>query len=186
MEIRYSSVFPLIVGALCTVTCAQQAAPQIDQHNAACDALSVSVPDNVRSIANTLNICSDVQRVLLHGHGRSEIAPPGALEKQITPEEQGQALSSAEAQSSQSNAMADLEARQRISEAISRATLDSNLVSLQLRNALIERQVASFNAEQRAYRRTKILNAVLGTTVGAIGSGLQFNNNVSVQHAVMA
>jgi hypothetical protein len=177
MTLVRSVAITLTVATGMAVALAQQPS-QTETPHAGCPALPGFVPDNVQSIAGALAICGEVQRVL---DSRSQAAKGALAEQQFAPggEQQAPAAPNAEAQR---NEMQMLEARQRISEAIAQATLDSNLVSLQLREAMIERQVSSFNAEQRAYRRTKILNAFLGTTVGAVGSGLQFSNNVSVQH----
>lgn len=173
----------LIVFALHIPMCrAQQEAPPPEQRDACSDLKNRgTLPDNVQSIATTLKICSELQQVLQVGRNRTP--SPGVLQKQgIAPEGQEQKTSPDESKSVQER-VADLEARQHISEAINRALLNSNLVSLQLRDVLIESQIASFNAEQRAYRRTKILNAFLGTTVGAVGSGLQLSKDMSVQRA---
>lgn len=177
MKVVHSIAIALTVAGVVTTALAQQPA-QTETPRAGCDALTGFVPGNVQSIAGTLAICGEVQQVL---HNRSRIAQ-GALEEQQFAPGQERTPEAPQNTEVQKQAIEMLEARQRISEAIARATLDSNLVSLQLREAMIERQVSSFNAEQRAYRRTKILNAFLGTTVGAVGSGLQFSNNVSVQH----
>jgi hypothetical protein len=177
MTLVRSVAIALTVATWVAVALAQQPS-QTETPHAGCAPLTGFVPDNVQSIAGALAICGEVQRVL---HSRSLVPQGASEEQQLVPGEERvpQAPSNTEVQK---NAMEMLEARQRISEAIAGATLDSNLVSLQLREAMIERQISSFNAEQRAYRRTKILNAFLGTTVGAVGSGLQFSNNVSVQH----
>ena len=163
----------------CDASDAQQVLPQATSDASSCDSLHEVVPDGVRTIASSLNVCRDLQRILLR-HG---IAPPGSLnslsaEPGLHSEETP--LQSAQDERSMEE---DLQARQHIADAINRAVLDSNLVLLKAHNTLLELQMSTFNAEQRAYRRTKILNAFLGTTVGAIGSGMQFSNNVSVQHA---
>lgn len=77
----------------------------------------------------------------------------------------------------------ELDAHQRITERVAQAALHSNVVQAKVHNALIQMQESAWNAEQKAYRRTKILNAFLGTTVGAVGTVLQFSNSVTVQHA---
>ena len=178
MKLSNLFAMTLTVATFTAATLAQQNSPA-EKPGEGCDTLTGFVPGNVQSIAGALNICPQVQRVLL-SHSR---IPPGSFaEQQVAPGERPQGGGTANAESEKA-AMETLEARQRISEAITRATLDSNLVSLELRNAMLERQISSFNEEQRAYRRTKILNAFLGTTVGALGSGLQFSDNVSVQHA---
>ena len=52
-----------------------------------------------------------------------------------------------------------------------------------MQSALLEYQTTTLKDEQRAYNRTKLLNAFLGTTVGAIGTGMQFSDSKNVQHA---
>ena len=173
---RLATLFCLLnLTALCGIADAQQVLSQPAPDNGSCD----SLPDNVRAIANSLNVCQHLQRILL-GH---EIAPPGALSKQVIQP------GAAPGGPPQSNVQEDhakqeeFKAREHISEAINRAALNSNLVLLNAQTALLELQMSAMNAEQRAFRRTKFLNAFLGTTVGAIGSGMQFSKSVSVQHA---
>lgn len=175
-------VLLLIVSLLgFVVTCnIAEARQDIPQAAVGCDLLSGKVSENVRAMANNLNVCDDLQHVLQR---RSlSIQAQGAISSQAIAPEGAIAPNSAQSQPGDEWAQV-LEAQRHISEAIQRATLDLNLVILQSRKTLREDQIARMNAEQRAYRRTKVLNAFLGTTVGAIGSGLQFSNNVSVQHA---
>ena len=135
MKVVHSMAIALTVAAAVTTALAQQPS-QTETPRAGCDSLTGFVPGNVQSIAGTLAICGEVQRVL---HSRSAV-PKGAFEEQqFVPGEEHmpQAPSNTEVQK---QAIEMLEARQRISEAIARATLDSNLVSLQLREAMIERR----------------------------------------------
>jgi hypothetical protein len=60
---------------------------------------------------------------------------------------------------------------------------DSNRVRLQIQNVLMTRRVYEAETEMRRYQRTKFLNAFLGTSVSTVGTGLQLNNSLHVQHA---
>jgi hypothetical protein len=130
------------------------------------------VPENVRVIARDLRVCGELQRLLV-------IAARKANEAQIAPEssfaQDGKAFNE--------GAREQLEARQQISEAATRAALNSNLLQSQIQDIFFRYQSSILVDEKRAYRRTKILNAFLGTTVGAVGTGLQFSSSVRVQHA---
>lgn len=172
----------LSMGILCEIMSSQETPPQNQSSENSCDGLKGTVSDNVRAMATNLKVCHDLQRVLQHG--RIGIEPPGALSSLETAP--GGPPGTGPSQLDQADAhekAEELEARQNISEAITRAALDSNLVLLQLRNVRLQEQLTALDSEERAYRRTKILNAFLGTTVGAVGSGLQFSNSVKVQHA---
>lgn len=150
--------------------------------SSSCDALGGAISDSTRTVANSLHICKDLE-VILQGHHLQHMDTLNNLQAVPSEDPMQTPDNSKKEKESDVRQVQELKARQRISEAIARAMLDSNLVMLQSRNALLEEQVAALNAEQRAYRRTKLLNAFLGTTVGAIGSGMQFSNNVTVQHA---
>jgi hypothetical protein len=130
-----------------------------------------AVPDNVRAIARDLRVCGDLQRLF-------EAAARKANAAQLNSENllaQGDKALSEEAQ-------VQFEARQQISEAATRAALNSNLLQSQIQDIMLRNQNSILVDEKRAYRRTKILNAFLGTTVGAVGTGLQFSDSVHVQH----
>jgi hypothetical protein len=66
--------------------------------------------------------------------------------------------------------------------AATRATLEINRMLLVMERNRSKSLVAQMTAEQKAYRRTKILNAFLGTSIGVVGSGMQFSNSTAVQH----
>jgi hypothetical protein len=130
-----------------------------------------AVPDNVRSIARNLRVCGDLLRLF-------EAAARKANAAQLNSENllaQGDKALSEEAR-------VQLEARQQISEAATRTALNSNLLQSQIQEIMLRNQSSILVDEKRAYRRTKILNAFLGTTVGAVGTGLQFSDSVHVQH----
>ena len=67
--------------------------------------------------------------------------------------------------------------------AATRATLEINRMLLVTERNRSKSLIAQMTAEQKAYRRTKIPNAFLGTSIGVVGSGMQFSNSTSVQHA---
>lgn len=131
-----------------------------------------AVSDNVRAIARNLRVCGHLQRLL----EAAERKPNAA---QLNPEnplaEEDSALSL--------DVREQLEDRQEINEAATRAALNANLLQSQIQDIMLRNQSSILVDEKRAYRRTKILNAFLGTTVGAVGTGLQFSNSVGVQHA---
>jgi hypothetical protein len=60
---------------------------------------------------------------------------------------------------------------------------DSSRANAQVQRLFVSTLVAKQENEQERYKRTKYLNAFLGTTVSTIGTGLQLNSDVSVQHA---
>jgi hypothetical protein len=173
-------VFSLLVLQLCGASQAQQPGPQSPTETASCDSLSHIVSDDVRHAANSLNICHNLEHIL----ARRGITSSRSFENFVA-EMQTETGANAKALPQQDDAtkQQDLRDRQQITQALNRATMDTNLLLLRSHTALLELQTSTMNAEQRAYRRTKILNAFLGTTVGVIGSGMQFSNSTSVQHA---
>jgi hypothetical protein len=70
-----------------------------------------------------------------------------------------------------------------VSAAATRATLEINRMLLVMERNRSKNLTAQMTAEQKAYRRTKILNAFLGTSIGVVGSGMQFSSSTAVQHA---
>jgi hypothetical protein len=155
----------LTIGLLLTVTSLGYA--QADN----CALPDGAVPENVRSMARNLRVCGDLQRLF-------EAAARKANAAQLNSENllaQGDKASSEEARQ-------QLEDRQQISEAATRIALNSNLLQSQIQEIMLRNQSSILVDEKRAYRRTKILNAFLGTTVGAVGTGLQFSDSVHVQH----
>lgn len=155
----------LTIGLLLTVTSLGYA----QSDNCALPAGAVS--ENVRSMARNLRVCGDLQRLF-------EAAARKANAAQLNSENllaQGDKALSEEARQ-------QLEDRQQISEAATRIALNSNLLQSQIQEIMLRNQSSILVDEKRAYRRTKILNAFLGTTVGAVGTGLQFSDSVHVQH----
>jgi hypothetical protein len=155
----------LTIGLLLTVTSLGYA--QADN----CALPDGAVPENVRSMARNLRVCGDLQRLF-------EAAARKANAAQLNSENllaKGDKASSEEARQ-------QLEDRQQISEAATRIALNSNLLQSQIQEIMLRNQSSILVDEKRAYRRTKILNAFLGTTVGAVGTGLQFSDSVHVQH----
>lgn len=155
----------LIVGLLLTATTLSYA--QLE----GCSLPEGAVPDNVRAIARDLRVCGDLQRLFEAGARKANAA-------QLNSENllaQGDKALSEEARQ-------QLEDRQQISEAATRTALSSNLLQSQIQAIMLRNQSSILVDEKRAYRRTKILNAFLGTTVGAVGTGLQFSDSVHVQH----
>jgi hypothetical protein len=138
------------------------------------------VSDDVKRAASSLNVCHNLEHIL----ARRGITSLRSFENFVA-EMQTETGANANAlpQQDEATKQQDLRDRQQITQALNRAMMDTNLLLLRSHTALLELQASSLNAEQRAYRRTKILNAFLGTTVGTIGSGMQFSNSTSVQHA---
>ena len=144
----------LIVGLLLTATTLSYA--QLE----GCSLPEGAVPDNVRAIARDLRVCGDLQRLFEAGARKANAA-------QLNSENllaQGDKALSEEARQ-------QLEDRQQISEAATRTALSSNLLQSQIQAIMLRNQSSILVDEKRAYRRTKILNAFLGTTVGAVGPG---------------
>jgi len=155
----------LIVGLLLTATTLGYT--QLE----GCSLPEGAVPDNVRAIARDLRVCGDLQRLF-------EAAARKANAVQLNSENvlaQGDKALSEEAR-------LQPEARQQINEAATRSALISNLLQSQIQEIMLRNQSSILVDEKRAYRRTKILNAFLGTTAGAVGTGLQFGDSVHVQH----
>lgn len=173
-------VFSFFLLPLCGTSQAQELVPQSPTEVGSCDSLSRMVSDNVRHAASSLNVCQNLEHIL----ARRGITSSQSFENFVA-EIQTETGGNAKALPQQDEATKeqDLRDRQQLSQALNRATMDTNLFLLRTHTALLELQTSAMNAEQRAYRRTKILNAFLGTTVGAIGSGLQFSSSTSVQHA---
>jgi hypothetical protein len=128
-------------------------------------------PDELKRIAAILNVNQQVAQVFSEKLGHNfALHAEGALPNDNT----AQNLAKTEERT------ADLSA---IDMAATRALLDINRTLL-----VIERRKSNIKAdpvlmEQHAYKRTKILNAFLGTTIGILGSGMQFSNSSGVQHA---
>jgi hypothetical protein len=159
-------VASLIAGLLLTVTTLGYA--QVES----CSLPEGAVRDNVRAIARDLRVCGDLQRLFAAAAARKANAAQLNSEDLLA---QGDKALSQEARE-------QLEARQQISEAATRTALNSNLLQSQIQEIMLRNQSSILVDEKRAYRRTKILNAFLGTTVGAVGTGLQFSDSVHVQH----
>ena len=148
-----------------------------------CDSLNAIVEDHVKAIAGTLGVCRDLKTVLLHVPVNNALASV-----QLNSEPAGKADAASAGQAPNvvtqlDEQKQDLEARQRINEAATRAILNANATLLQVQSALLQYQMTILADEQRAYNRSKLLNAFLGTTVGTIGTGMQFSNSTRVQHA---
>jgi len=159
-----------------------QEAQQRTSSDANCDSLNVIVKENVKAIASTLGVCRDMKRLLLRTPANGALSsiqlnsePAGNKNEASTG--QAPAVKQLEEEKQQ------LEARQRVNEAATRAILNANATLLQVQSALLQYQMTILTDEQKAYNRTKLLNAFLGTTVGAIGTGMQFSSSTSVQHA---
>jgi hypothetical protein len=60
---------------------------------------------------------------------------------------------------------------------------DSNRMRIQVQSTLAEEESYGVESEFQRYQRTKFLNAFLGTTISTVGTGLQLNNSLHVQHA---
>ena len=129
----------------------------------ACEGLN-GVARNVKSIASNLKVCSDLEFIIRArsnsgqpaARGEGEQRPPvGQLREEfINPEE---------------SQRSELEAHQGITERVAQAALHSNIVEAQIHTVLLQMQASAWNAEQKAYQRTKIPNAFLGTSLGAVG-----------------
>jgi hypothetical protein len=170
----------LLISLLCSQSQAQQPGPQSAAEAGSCDSLGHIVSDDVKRAASSLNVCHNLEHILVHrGITSSRSFENFVAEMQTETGTNPKALP----QQDEATKQQDLRDRQQITQALNRATMDTNLVLLRSNTALLELQASTMNAEQRAYRRTKILNAFLGTTVGVIGSGMQFSNSTSVQHA---
>jgi hypothetical protein len=170
----------LLISLLCSQSQAQQLGPQSAAEAGSCDSLGNIVSDDVKRAASSLNVCHNLEHILARrGINSLRSYESFIAEMQTEPRANAQALPLQDEATKQQ----DLRDRQQITQALNRATIDTNLLLLRSHTALLELQTTTMNAEQRAYRRTKMLNAFLGTTVGVIGSGMQFSNNTSVQHA---
>jgi hypothetical protein len=170
----------VLLGLLFTSTfgSAQTVAP-----DTSCNSLNAIVEDRVKTIANILGVCRELKTVVMHPPVNNALAS-SQLNSQLAGNESAATAGQA------SNVVMQLEeqrqqfeARQRINEAATQAILNANAVLLQVQSALLQYQAAILTDEQRAYNRTKLLNAFLGTTVGAIGTGMQFSGSTRVQHA---
>jgi hypothetical protein len=159
---------------------AQEPIPQTPTEQNSCDSLNGIVPDDIKNAASSLSVCRNLQRILFRREINSADTYRDFVAKLQLQTENPSPTTRAQDEATR---LQDLQDRQQIAEAVNRSMLDSNLVLLRAHTAMLELQAATMNAEQRAFRRTKLLNAFLGTTVGAIGSGMQFSRNTSVQHA---
>jgi hypothetical protein len=141
--------------------------------------------ENVKAFASALNICPDVARVMQRLSTQSLSTAERAPARRETSPEPLNLLSPdvLQAQREGIRGAQEQEDRQHINEAITRAALDSNLVLLKIQNTLLQYQMSVLVDEKRAYKRTKILNALLGTSVGAVGTGLQLSSSARVQQA---
>jgi hypothetical protein len=170
----------LSTSSLCRFGRAQEPIPQTHTEQNSCDSLNGIVPDEVKNAASSLSVCRNLQRILSRREIISSDSYRDFVAKLQLQTENPSPITQAQDEATR---LQDLQDRQQIAQAVNRSMLDSNLVLLRAHTAMLELQGAAMNAEQRAFRRTKLLNAFLGTTVGAIGSGMQFSSNTSVQHA---
>lgn len=163
--------------ATLNVPCYSQDPPAAITASNACEGLNGVAP-NVRAIARNLKVCPDLE-FITRPRANPEQLPATQGERQQPP---GGGTLREELANPAFNQSSELAAHQRITERVTQAALHSNIVESQIHTVLLQMQVSAWNEEQKAYRRTKILNAFLGTTVGAVGTGLQFSNSVTVQH----
>jgi hypothetical protein len=170
----------LLIFLLCGPSQAQQSAQQSTAEGASCDTLGQIVSDDVKRAASSLSVCHNLEHML----ARRGITSSRSFENFVA-EVRSEERANANAQPNQDEGtkQQDLQDRQQISAALNRAAVDTNLLLLRGHTALLALQASTVEEEERAYHRTKILNIFLGTTVGIIGSGMQFSNSTSVQHA---
>jgi hypothetical protein len=160
--------------------------------------------ENTIRIARALKICDDLHKVFDRAQTPAKalnfVVQEGREEKTLQPAEIDNLLQQPQGQSQllrqlavevaqarqERNALAEelqnrLTVRQITTKTAALAS-DSNRVRLQVQNVLMARRVFAAETEMRRYQRTKFLNAFLGTSVSTIGTGLQLNNSVHIQH----
>ena len=183
-----------------------QAAPN-GQNIDSCASLTLP-PDINRektiTISRALKICDDLHKVFdrahtaektlefaIHERAEESAFQPGEIDRLLQqPEGQDQLLRQLAREVEQArqerNALSEqLESRltmQKVTTKTAALASDSNRVRLQVQNVLMTRRVYEAETEIRRYQRTKFLNAFLGTSVSTIGTGLQLNDSVHVQH----
>lgn len=163
-----------------------------------------------RRIAEALNICSQVEQVEGAQFAVSPQRPSDSNQPLVSPQVLDNTATPASSQALQGSAKPLVppqilphksqfaestqasggfgESREgvaasRINVAALRASLDINRVLLQVERERNDEEAAQRAAEKKAYRTTKLLNAVMGTSIGIVGSGMQISRSLTVQHA---
>ena len=131
-----------------------------------------STEENVNAVASALGICENLKQ-LLQPAAPNRTPQPGQLSEFF--ELPGTA---------RPGAWRGLPGdRQRVDEGINQGGMESNLLLLRVDNARLQIQNSLLVDEAHAFRRSKVLNAWLGTGIQGAGTGLQLSSNISVQRA---
>lgn len=157
---------------------AQQPAPQPPVGGGDCD----SQEERFRAIGRALNICPDLDQILRPnqaGRLAPELLQPGGVERFMNEQPGGESLILQQFASE----MHQRGSRDHVTQALVTFSFDTNRVLAQVQHASTENQLFILKNEARLYSRTKFLNAFLGTTVGAVGTGLQLSHSLTVQRA---
>jgi hypothetical protein len=156
-------------------------------------------------IARALGICDSLHRMFDQGESTSarfslleqqpgEEIPLGAaeVEKMLQkPDGQAELLREFAAElekerDERKQLVEELQSRtetQRVSSALAGLASDSDRVRAQVQEVIASRMASEQDIEFERYRRTKFLNAFLGTTVSTVGTGLQLSSNLNVQRS---
>jgi hypothetical protein len=130
-----------------------------------------STDGNVNAVASALGICEDLDH-FLHPSESDRIQPEGPFQlfnEPGTPRPGG--LRGVPGR------------RQRIVEKLAQGESETNLMLSLLDNSRLRTENRLLVNHVRAYRRSKFLNAVVGTGVQGLGTGLQFSSSTGVQRA---
>ena len=201
------SHFPIVLTALLlSLTLASAQASHEMQPPEPCKSMNLPSDisnDETVTIARALDICDDLQKVFASGNvhlktlqllqERSEEKPLEADEvERMLQQPAGQSqvlqrfLQELERGRQERDALAqELQDRLTIQRSSAKAAAlasDSNRVRLQVQKVLAVQRAFMVETEFKRYQHTKFLNAFLGTTVSTVGTGLQLNSSLHVQH----
>jgi hypothetical protein len=136
-------------------------------------------PDVVR-IARILNVTPQVSLLLVSP--KPKLAPPISENQDMLDQMQALSRMQVQAAASTSELLANQEllaARNTVNAAAVQAMTDITHAFMVIQRKTRTIQIAK---EERAYRNTKFFNAFLGTTIGMVGSGLQFSKSQTVNY----
>jgi hypothetical protein len=161
-------------------------------------------PEGTIKISRALNICDDLRKIfdrsrtapkslgfMLQQHVEEKALEPGDVDNLLQqPGGQAQLLRQLynEVQKSREerNQLAEVLQDRVMVEAVNAKAISlassSNRVRLQVQSVLAAEQAFQVETELQRYKNTKMLNAFLGTTVATVGTGLQLNSSLHVQH----
>jgi len=195
----------LVIGIICTSAIAQQALetqpndnctslqlpPHIDKEQAARIARALDICDDLSKLYSTHQTASErlilLQKQVASTNNLSDTGVDSLLRQGDQNEVIRQLVQELQQNRDERNQLAsELQDRllvERTNAKIAALASDSNSVRMAVQSALIVQHTYLTETEFQRYRRTKFLNAFLGTSLSTVGTGLQLNSSLHVQHA---